>query len=86
MPRGIHLVPRGWGRDPAGGDDHAKVVGRRLTAAANQDTQERYSSGVSIDHVVAASINPGGKGPLNLMVGYRATDVLGSFSYSKLKK
>ena len=30
MPRGIHLVPRGWGSDPAGGDDHAKVVGHRL--------------------------------------------------------
>jgi hypothetical protein len=82
IPRGIHLVPRGWGRDPAGGDDHAKVVGHRLTAAPNQDTQERYASGVSIDHVIAASINPGGKGPLNLMVGYRNTDVLGSFSYT----
>jgi len=82
MPRGIHLVPRGWGRDPAGGDDHAKVVGHRLTAAPNQDTQERYASGVSIDHVIADSINPGGKAPLNLMVGYRSTDVLGSFSYT----
>jgi hypothetical protein len=82
MPRGIHLVPRGWGRDPAGGDDHAKVVGHRLTAAPNQDTTERYASGISIDHVVAPSINPGGKGPLNLMVGYRSTDVLGSFSYT----
>jgi hypothetical protein len=82
VPRGIHLVPRGWGRDPAGGDDHAKAIGHRLTAAANQMTQERYASGISIDQVIAKSINPGGKGPLNLMVGYRANDVLGSFSYT----
>ncbi|HKU43366.1 MAG TPA: DUF1552 domain-containing protein, partial [Polyangiales bacterium] len=82
VPRGIHLVPRGWGRDPAGGDDHAKGVGHRLTAAPNQMTNERYASGASLDHVVAKSINPGGKGPLNLMVGYRNNDVLGSFSYT----
>ena len=82
VPRGIHLVPRGWGRDPAGGDDHAKGMGHRLTAAANQNSQERYASGPSLDHVVAASINPSGKGPLNLMVGYRANDVLGSISYT----
>ena len=82
IPRGIHLVPRGFGRDPAGGDDHAKAVGHRLTAAANQSTQERYASGPSLDHVIAPSINPGGRGPLNLMVGHRANDVLGSFSYT----
>ena len=82
VPRGIHLVPRGWGRDPAGGDDHAKGVGHRLTAAANQMTTERYASGVSLDHAIASSINPSGKGPLNLMVGYRANDVLGSVSYT----
>ncbi|MEY4581298.1 MAG: hypothetical protein RL701_6001 [Pseudomonadota bacterium] len=82
VPRGIHLVPRGWGRDPAGGDDHSKAVGHRLTAAPNQSTQERYAAGASLDQVVAASINPGNRGPLNLMVGYRATDVLGSISYT----
>ena len=82
VPRGIHLVPRGFGRDPAGGDDHAKAVGHRLTAAPNQDSQERYASGPSLDHVIAPSINPNGQGPLNLMVGYRASDVLGSFSYT----
>lgn len=82
IPRGIHLVPRGFNRDPAGGDDHAKAVGHRLTAAPNQDSQERYASGPSLDHVIAPSINPGGKGPLNLMVGFRSNDVLGSFSYT----
>jgi hypothetical protein len=82
VPRGIHLVPRGWGRDPAGGDDHAKAVGHRLTAAPNQMTTERYASGISLDHAIASSLNPSGKGPLNLMVGYRANDVLGSLSYT----
>jgi len=82
IARGMFLSPRGYGRDPSGGDDHAKCVGHRLTAAPNQDTEERYASGVSIDQVVAKSINPGGKGPLNLMVGYRGTDVTGSISYT----
>jgi hypothetical protein len=82
IPRGLHLVPRGFNKDPAGGDDHAKAVGHRLTAAANQDTQERYASGPSLDHVIAPSLNPTGRGPLNLMVGHRANDVLGSFSYT----
>lgn len=82
IARGMFLTPRGFGRDPAGGDDHAKCFGHRLTAAPNQDTEENYASGVSIDQVVARSINPGGKGPLNLMVGYRSTDVRGSISYT----
>jgi hypothetical protein len=82
IPRGIHLVPRGYGRDPAGGDDHAKSVGHRLTAAPNADTTERYATGISLDHAIAPSVNPGGKGPLNLMVGYRNPDVLGSCSYT----
>ena len=56
MPRGIHLVPRGWGRDPAGGDDHAKVVGHRLTAAANQDTHEwTYDARLAVPEPATAS-------------------------------
>jgi len=82
VPRGIHLVPRGFDRDPAGGDDHMKAVGHRLTAAPNQDSQEHYASGPSLDQLVAPSINPSGKGPLNLFVGSRAKDVLGSISYT----
>ena len=82
IPRGIHLVPRGFDRDAAGGDDHMKAVGHRLTAAANQNSQEHYASGPSLDQLVAASINPGGKGPLNLFVGSRTNDVLGSISYT----
>lgn len=82
VARGIHLVPRGYDKDPAGGDDHAKAIGHRLTAAPNLNSQEHYASGASLDQLVAASINPAGKGPLNLFVGSRANDVLGSISYT----
>ena len=74
-------MPRGFGRDPGGGDDHARGVGCKLTAAPLADTTESYATGVSIDQVIAKAVNPGGKGALNLMVGYRAKDVLGCFSY-----
>ena len=81
VPRGLHQVPRGFGRDPSGGDDHARGVGCKLTAAPLADTTERYATGVSIDQVIAKAVNPGGKGALNLMVGYRNKDVLGCISY-----
>src|SRR6185503_17456034 len=81
VPRGIHQVPRGFGRDPGGGDDHSRGVGCKLTAAPLADTTERYATGVSVDQVIAKAVNPGGKGALNLMVGYRAKDVLGCISY-----
>lgn len=82
LPRGLHQVPRGFGRDPSGGDDHARGVGCKLTAAPLASTTEKYAQGVSIDQVIAKAVNPGGKGALNLMVGYRARDVLGSISYT----
>jgi len=81
LPRGLHQVPRGFARDPSGGDDHARGVGCKLTAAPLADTTERYATGVSIDQVIAKAVNPGGKSALNLMVGYRAKDVLGCISY-----
>jgi hypothetical protein len=81
LPRGIHQVPRGFARDPGGGDDHARGVGCKLTAAPLQVTPERYATGVSIDQVIAKAVNPGGKGAFNLMVGYRSKDVLGCISY-----
>ena len=62
IPRGIHLVPRGFGRDPAGGDDHAKAVGHRLTAAPTADTSERYAKGMSLDHVDRAVDQSGRQG------------------------
>jgi Protein of unknown function (DUF1552) len=81
LPRGLHQVPRGWGRDPGGGDDHARGVGCKLTASPLADTTERYATGVSIDQVIAKAINPGAQNALNLMVGYRSKDVLGCISY-----
>jgi len=81
VPRGLHQVPRGFGRDPGGGDDHSRGVGCKFTAAPLADTTERYATGVSVDQVIAKAINPGGKNAFNLMVGYRAKDVLGTFSY-----
>lgn len=82
IPRGIHMVPRGYGRDPAGGDDHMKGMGHKLTAAPNAMTSERYPTGPSLDAVVAKGINPGGKGPLNLAVGPSSGGVLGSAFYT----
>ncbi|HEY8924094.1 MAG TPA: DUF1552 domain-containing protein [Polyangia bacterium] len=81
LPRGIHQVPRGYGRDPGGGDDHSRGVGCKLTAAPLADSTERYAQGVSVDQVIAKAVNPGGQGSLNLMVGYRTKDVLGCISY-----
>jgi len=81
LPRGLHQVPRGFNRDPGGGDDHARGVGCKLTAAPLADTTERYATGVSVDQVIAKAVNPGGQGALNLMVGYRSKDVLGCLSY-----
>lgn len=81
LPRGLHQVPRGFGRDPGGGDDHARGVGCKFTASPLADTTERYATGVSIDQVIAKAVNPGAKGALNLMVGYRSKDVLGCISY-----
>ncbi|HEX2657355.1 MAG TPA: DUF1552 domain-containing protein, partial [Polyangia bacterium] len=81
LPRGIHQVPRGFMRDPGGGDDHARGVGCKFTAAPLADTTERYATGVSVDQVIAKAINPGGQAAFNLMVGYRSKDVLGCFSY-----
>ena len=56
-------------------------VGCKFTAAPLADTTERYATGISVDQVIAKAINPGGKNAFNLMVGYRAKDVLGTFSY-----
>jgi hypothetical protein len=74
IPRGMHLVPYGEG--------HSGGIAHKLTAAPLQDWWERYPKGASLDHVVARSINPEGRGPLNLMVGFRMPNEWGSVSYS----
>jgi hypothetical protein len=87
FPRGVHMAPRGFGRDPSGGDDHGRGMAIKLTAQPADNTNW-LARGPSIDHVIAAQLNPGGDGartpPLNLMVGrpagYRGLDFI---SYSE---
>lgn len=72
IPRGVHMSPRGYGRDGGGGDDHGRGMAQKLTAQFADETNW-LALGPSIDHVLAAKINPGPDGarrpPLNLMVG-----------------
>ena len=87
FPRGVHMAPRGFGRDDSGCDDHGRGMAIKLTAQP-ADTQNWLAQGPSVDHVIAAQINPGPDGartpPLNLMVGrpagYRGLDFI---SYSE---
>lgn len=87
FPRGVHMSPRGFGEDGGGGDDHGKGMAHKLTAQF-ADSQNWLAQGPSIDHVLAARINPGADGarrpPLNLMVGrpagYKGLDYI---SYSE---
>jgi uncharacterized protein DUF1552 len=86
FPRGVHMAPRGFGRDPGGSDDHGKGMAGKLTAQPADGNG--LAQGPSIDHVLAARINPGADGarrpPLNLMVGrpagFRGLDFI---SYSE---
>jgi hypothetical protein len=87
FPRGVHMAPRGFGRDPSGGDDHGRGMAIKLTAQP-ADNANWLALGPSVDHVIARQINPGSEGartpPLNLMVGrpagYRGLDFI---SYSE---
>jgi hypothetical protein len=71
-PRGVHMSPRGYNRDGGGGDDHGKGMAHKLTAQF-ADANNWLALGPSVDHYVAARINPGVEGartpPLNLLVG-----------------
>jgi hypothetical protein len=69
IARGIHTVPRGYGHDGVPGDEHGKGLGHRLTAAPVLDFVDQYSSGVSVDQVMALHVNPVGRPPLTLFVG-----------------
>ncbi len=87
FPRGIHMSPRGFQHDTpppgTGGDDHGKGMAHKLTAQF-ADEDDWLALGPSIDHVLAAQINPGEPGarrpPLNLMAGrtsgYRGLDYI----------
>jgi hypothetical protein len=71
FPRGLHMAPRGGGRDPGGGDDHGRCMAHKLTAFPAD--QNGNALGPSLDYVLARAINPGPAGarrpPLNLWVG-----------------
>jgi hypothetical protein len=85
IPRGLHMAPRGGGRDPGGGDDHGRCMAHKLTGFSAD--ANGLALGPSIDYVLAPLINPGPEGarrpPLNLWVGkpghYHALDYI---SYS----
>jgi hypothetical protein len=85
-PRGVHMTPRGFGRDGGGGDDHGKGMAHKLTAQFADD-DVWLALGPSVDQVIAAQVNPGTDGarkpPLNLMAG-RPGDYqgLGYISYT----
>ena len=72
FPRGVHMSPRGFDRDGGGGDDHMKGMAHKLTARFADD-DDALALGPSVDHVIAAEVNPGADGsrrpPLNLLVG-----------------
>ena len=72
IPRGIHMAPRGGGRDPGGGDDHGRCMAHKLTAQTAA-LETGLAQGPSLDYVLAQAINPGPEGSrrpaLNLMVG-----------------
>ncbi|WAS91599.1 DUF1552 domain-containing protein [Nannocystis punicea] len=82
IPRGLHMVPKGWGHDPGtAGNDHAMGMGHKLTAQP-LDPDTLYARGVSVDQFAAAQLNPDGRPSLTLSVGWRHLDVLGHISYA----
>lgn len=85
FPRGVHMSPRGFGRDGGGGDDHAKGMAHKLTAQLADE--DGLAQGVSVDYLIAQAVNPGTEGSrrpaLNLMVGRGNTrNGSGYISYS----
>lgn len=81
FPRGVHMSPRGFGRDGGGGDDHGKGMAHKLTAQFADD-EDWLALGPSLDYLIAQAVNPGSEGSrrpaLNLMPGragnYRGLD------------
>jgi hypothetical protein len=86
FPRGVHMTPRGFGRDGGGADDHGKGMAHKLTAQFADD-DDWLALGPSVDHVIAQAVNPGMAGSrrpaLNLLVGTGGgSRGLGYISYS----
>lgn len=80
VPRGIHTVPRGFGRDGTPGDDHAKGMVHKLTAQPCVEGS-LFSAGISVDQEIANHLNDSGRPALNLQVGRRSDSHLGYISY-----
>jgi hypothetical protein len=80
IPRGIHMVPRGFGWDPGAGDDHAKGMGHKLTAQPLVDGSQ-YAAGISVDQLIAQRLNAPNTPALTLLVGSKSDSVLGHISY-----
>jgi hypothetical protein len=82
IPRGMHMVPKGWGQDAdTPGDDHAKGMGHKLTAEA-LDPGTLYARGISVDQRAAQELNQDGSPSMTLSVGWRHTNWLGHISYA----
>ncbi|MCY1013560.1 DUF1552 domain-containing protein [Nannocystis pusilla] len=82
VPRGLHMVPKGWGHDPGtAGNDHAMGMGHKLTAQP-LDPDTLYATGISVDQFAAAQLNHDGRPSLTLSVGWRHPDHLGHISYA----
>jgi hypothetical protein len=80
VPRGIHQVPIGFGRE-GNGDDHQKGMGTKLTAQDLDGSSDNYAQGESVDQTIARQLNPSGREPLTLQVGRRGRGVLAHISY-----
>ncbi len=82
FPRGVHMSPRGFGRDGGNADDHGMGMAHKLTAQLTDP--DWLALGISVDQVIAQAINPGSDGsrrpPLTLHVGrigmYRGMDYI----------
>jgi hypothetical protein len=79
IPRGIHMVPRGFNRDGTPGDDHAKGMAHKLTAQPIV-SGSGFAAGVSVDQEIAQRLDD--RPALTLLVGRRNTGTLGYISYS----
>src|SRR5690606_1817298 len=80
IPRGIHMVPRGFNRDPTAGDDHNKGMGCKLTAQPLLEGSV-YAAGISADQFIAQALNAPGVPALSLRVGSGSQTVAGVCSY-----
>src|SRR6478752_942177 len=63
-------------------DPHDQAMGSKLTCAKITEDSNRYATAVSLDHIVAKQINPGGATPLVLSVGAASTKIKEVLSFS----